>query len=94
MRVFSIRMLRFCCSTGAVSASATISLLWFCFHLNSDFGGMGPSRLNQQRLLSMSRHHQLTPVSLPGESWQMIEAGAAVVDSRIMAAAIRFIGRF
>jgi hypothetical protein len=55
---------------------------------------MGPSRLNQQRLLSMSRHHQLTPSSLPGESWQMIEAGAAVVDSRRMAAAICFIGGF
>jgi hypothetical protein len=42
----------------------------------------------------MSRHHQLTPGSFPGESWQMIEAGAAVVDIRRMAAAIRFIGRF
>jgi hypothetical protein len=94
MRVFSIRMLQFCCSTGAVSASVTTSLLWFSSHLNSDFGGMGPSRLNQQRLLSISRHHQLTPGSRPGESWQIIEAGASVVDSRRMAATIRFIGRF
>ena len=67
MRVFSIRMLCLCCSTDADTACAftTSSLAFSFFHLNSAFGGIGPSRLNQQRLPSMSRHHQWIPVHVP-----------------------------
>jgi len=82
------------CSSGAGGAvlfTASPHASSLC-HLNCDFGGIGPSRLNQQRLPSMSRHHQWTPgSSRPAAPWQRIAAGAAVVDSRRMAIAIRVI---
>jgi hypothetical protein len=57
--VFRIRMLGGRCGKCACGGSSFISCLASSFsHLNSDFGGIGPSRLNQQRLPSMSRHHQ------------------------------------
>jgi hypothetical protein len=58
----SIRMLGPCCFKGASGGSVftvfTTSSLVSPSHLNSDLGGIRPSRLNQQRLPSMSRHHQ------------------------------------
>src|SRR5262249_27616789 len=59
MSVFSIRML--CVRSAGVDSvfSSTARSLASSFsHLNADLGGTGPSSLNQQRLPSMSRHHQ------------------------------------